>query len=297
MIKKYLIIFLMMSTLTCSQKKNNDNTNINKTMNKSVNTIIDSFKEKPYYHIKVKSSGVNFDIRINDLPIFRFFGESGGTNIEYPINTGILETGEQILTIKILPIKGKKMIAPENTFTLEINKKSDAWTFDNKREIILIIPKMEVPKEGIPYWEFKTKFNAEVPYQLSGWKNSKKLDQLPNIDKTIKDAYNKIKEAIEQKNNTNFALLTKRKTLEEAISLYEKQEKSLNGFQEEKETILPFTKCIIKFYGDGRLVRLEDEDGESCLKGETKENGKSVIYNYPILFHIPQNSNDLEIIR
>ncbi|AND63137.1 hypothetical protein AX766_01210 [Flavobacterium covae] len=123
MIKKYLIIFLTMSTLTCSQKKNNDNTNINKTMNKSVNTIIDSFKEKPYYHIKVKSSGVNFDIRINDLPIFRFFGESGGTNIEYPINTGILETGEQILTIKILPIKGKKIIAPENTFTLEINKK------------------------------------------------------------------------------------------------------------------------------------------------------------------------------
>ncbi|HEX8576792.1 MAG TPA: hypothetical protein VF677_10915 [Flavobacterium sp.] len=156
---------------------------------------------------------------------------------------------------------------------------------------------MIVPKEGVPYWEFKTKFNAEVPYQLKSWKNSQKLNETSDIEGKLKTGYNKIKKAIEEKNNKEFINLTKNKTSEEAISLYEKQDESINGFQEENETILPFNNCKIKFYGNGRLVRLENEDGESCLKGRIIENGKPIEYNYPIMFHMPQNSSELEIIR
>ncbi|HEX8576791.1 MAG TPA: hypothetical protein VF677_10910 [Flavobacterium sp.] len=126
MISKFFFIFLLIFNFSCSQNKN-DNYPIKSITN---------FNKRPYYQVKVKSSGVNFDIRINDLPVFRFFGESGGTNMEYPINTGILESGEQILTVKILPVKGRKLILPENTFSLEINKKSDAWVFDIKEKLL-----------------------------------------------------------------------------------------------------------------------------------------------------------------
>lgn len=297
MIKKYLIIFLMMSAFACSQKNNNDNININKTMDNSVNTIINNFKERPYYQIKVKSSGVNFDIRVNDLPIFRFFGKTGGTDMEYPINTAILHSGEQNLSLKVYPIKGEELILPNNVFILEVNRKDDAWVFDNKREVLLTMPKMIIPEKGLPYYEYIINFKSNVPYQLKGWEDSQKLTEKSEIQKKVETAYNKLKKTIEQKNNNEFVKLTERKISEEAISLFEKQDKSQNGFQEEQKTILPFNNCKIKFYGNGKLVRLENEDGESCFKGKTMENGKPVEYSYPILFHMPQNANDLEIIR
>lgn len=287
----------MISTLACSQKKSNDNTKLNATMDKSVNTTIDNFKERPYYQINVKSSGVNFDIRINDLPIFRFFGKAGGTNMEYPINTAILHSGKQNLTVKVYPIKGKELILPTDFFMLEINKKNDAWVFDNTREVLLSMPKMIIPDEGLPYYEYVADFKSNVPYQLKGWEDSQKLTAKSEIEKKVEIAYNKLKKTIEQKNNREFIKLTEKKISEEAISLFEKQDESQHGFQEEQEIILPFNNCKIKFYGYGKLVRLENEEGESCFKGKTVENGKPVEYSYPILFHMPQNSTELEIIR
>lgn len=292
------INLILVNMLTfCYHCKEHNNTKMSEiNISQFVNTTIDSFTTRPLYQIKVKSSGVNFDIRINDFPIFRFFGKSGGTNIEYPINNAILNSGKQILTIKIYPIKGTKKILPTNTFSLVLNKKNDAWVYDNQREIILTMPTMIVPNEGLPYWEYKTEFDVVVPYDLCGWKNSKKIDDI-DVQKKILESYERLKNAIENKDDKLFIRLTKNKNEEEAISLYEKQEEDLIGFQKEREKVLPFDNCNIKFYGNGKLVRLETEDGESCLKTELIINGQKEIYYYPILFHMPQNSNELEIIR
>ena len=215
--------------------------------------------------------------------------------MEFPINTGILESGDQILTIKVYPLKDNNTILPNSYFSLELNKKIDAWSFTNKREIILKIPDMIVPKEGLPYWEFQTKFSVYVPYQLTGWKNSEYIENTENIKKELNIAYEKIKNVIEKKDNSAFRLLVKNKIFEESVSLYEKQDDEITPFPEEK--ILPFTNCEIRFYGNGKLARLEDNNGESCLKSEIIKNGKSVIYTYPLFYHKPKNSSELEIIR
>ena len=95
----------------------------------------------------------------------------------------------------------------------------------------------------------------------------------------------------------------------EKISLKHAQNSTINNFENRpyylideitpcpEEKILPFTNCEIRFYGNGKLVRLEDNNGESCLKSEIIENGKSVIYTYPLFYHKPKNSSELEIIR
>ena len=296
MISRNIIILLLASfiSLACA-KSNNEIKKI--SMKHTQNSTINNFENRPYYQINVKSSAVNFDIRVNDLPLLKFFEKSGGMNMEFPINTGILESGDQILTIKVYPLKDNNTILPNSYFSLELNKKIDAWSFNNKREIILKIPDMIVPKEGLPYWEFQTKFSVYVPYQLTGWKNSESIENTENIKKELNIAYEKIKNAIEKKDNSAFKLLVKNKIFEESVSLYEKQDHEITPFPEEKEKILPFTNCEIRFYGNGKLVRLEDNNGESCLKSEIIENGKSVIYTYPLFYHKPKNSSELEIIR
>lgn len=299
MINIILINFLLFITFISCTKEQPSNTEIpqNSKMSQSVNTQINAFTERPFYQIKIKTSGVNYDILINDFSVFSFYGNSGGTNSEYPINTGILASGKQSLTVKVYPIKGADKILPSNSFSLVINKKKDAWIFDNQREIVLTMPTMIVPESGLPYWEYKAEFDAVVPYNLQGWKNSSKLEDENNLQSRLMTAYNNLKTAIETKNNEEFIKLTKNKVDQEAISLYEKQEENANGFQAEKETVLPFDHCTMKFYGNGKLVRLEAEDGQPCLRSELIIDGKKEIYYYPVFFHLPKDRNELEVIR
>ena len=290
--------FIILLIILCSCSKEQKNNSIEQeNMNQIINTKIKGFNERPFYQIKVKSSGVNFDIRINDYPVFNFFRKSGGTNMEQPINNALLNSGKQYLTVKVYPIKGRDKIYPENKFSLILNKKNDAWIYDNEREIILTMPEIIIPKEGLPFWEYKAEFDANVPYNIEGWKNSKKIEELSDIQTKLSNIYNKLKFSIEQKNNEDFINLTKNKVEEEAVSLYEKQDEVSNGFQPEKEIVLPFNNCRIKFYGNGKLVRMETEDGESCLKTELMIDGKKEIYYYPIMFHMPSDKNEFEVIR
>ncbi len=270
---------------------------INKEMISQTNNIIESFSERPYYQIDVKTSAVSFDIRVNDFPVFTFIGESGGTNMERPINSSILNSGTQTISVKVLPLKGKKLISKDGFFSLKINKKKDAYIFDNQREEILVIPQMVVPENGLPYWEFKTTFEANVPYKLNGWENSKEIMNQNNIKNKVYDKYREIQKLIEDKDNYGFSQAVKEKLKEEAISLYEKLEENPEGFQQTPEKSLPINNCQMKFYGNGKLVSLQNDYGESCLKTQIIENGEVITYTYDIFLHIPQGSNELEIIR
>lgn len=93
MINIILINFLLFITLISCTKEQPSNTEIPQkaTMSETVNTQIDAFTERPFYQIKIKTSGVNYDILINDFSVFSFYGKSGGTNSEYPINMTFLQ--------------------------------------------------------------------------------------------------------------------------------------------------------------------------------------------------------------
>ena len=100
MISRNIIILLLTSFISLAfAKSNNEIEKI--SLKHAQNSTINNFENRPYYLINVKSSAVNFDIRVNDLPLLKFFEKSGGMNMEFPINTGILESGDQILTIKL----------------------------------------------------------------------------------------------------------------------------------------------------------------------------------------------------
>lgn len=285
-----------MSLLACKQN-NITERKTSKEMINQTNSIIEKFSARPYYQVNVKTSGVSFDIRINDFPVFTFFGKSGGTNMESPINNAILKSGTQTISVKVMPLKGRETIIKENFFSLKVNMKKDAYVFDNQREEILVFPEMVVPENGIPYWEFKATFEADVPYNLNGWMNSKNLIDQKNLENKVHSKYIELQKLINNKDNFGFSKAVKEKLNEEAISLYEKLEENPEGFQVAPEKALSISNCIMKFYGNGKLVTLENEYGESCLKTEVVEEGKTIVYTYDIFLHIPQGSDELEVIR
>lgn len=259
-----------------------------------MNSDINSFKERPMYLVKVKTSGVAFDIRINDFPILQFNSSSGGgTEIEVPINTAILFSGQQEITIKVFPLLDKSTISENSEFEFELNKKNDAWVFDGNREIILAKTTMQKTDQLV--WEFKANFDAIVPYNFVGWTKSKDLSQIENLQTILDQAYLKIAKIIENKDNNAFQEIVKTAT-EVDLMLYDKNDEN-QEFPSEPELVLPRNNCILKFYGNNRIVRYESIEFESCFKTKIKYNDSEEVYSYPFYFHIPQGSNDLEIIR
>lgn len=219
--------------------------------------------------------------------------------MEVPINNAILKSGVQSISIKVLPLKGKKLISKQDEFTLKVNLKEDAYVYDNKRIEVLSMPKMLIGDKGVPYWEYIGEFNADVPYVNQGWSNGQDLTKFnkQELEKKVYSKYKEIQKIIEKKDNYSFQQMVELKLKEEAISLYEKLDENPEGFQNNPEKGLSLEGCKMKFYGKGKLVTLEDEYGESCLKTEVIENSEKIIYTYPVYLHIPQGSNELEIIR
>lgn len=259
-----------------------------------MNTEINSFTERPLYLIKIKSSGVAFDIRINDFPILQFNdSKGGGTEIEVPINTAILSSGQQEVSIKVFPLIGKSTISQNAEFEFEVNKKNDAWIFDGKREIIL--SKTTLQKNNLPLWEYTTNFNAIVPYSFVGWSKSKDLSEIENLSALLNEAYLKIAKIIEEKDNNYFKKIVKTAT-EVDIMLYDKNDEN-QEFDSEPEIVLPMNNCVLKFYGNNRIVRYESLNFESCFKTKINYNNSEEIYTYPFYFHMPPGSSELEIIR
>ncbi|MGV0922986.1 hypothetical protein [Empedobacter tilapiae] len=90
-----------------------------------MNTAVNQFTVRPFYQIKVKTSEVGFDIRVNDYPLLQFNKEAGGgTEMEIPINPAILNSGKQYLDIKVFPLPNKSHISKSAEFEFEINKKN-----------------------------------------------------------------------------------------------------------------------------------------------------------------------------
>lgn len=298
----------------CSQNKNN------KTENKMIAEIekkVNSFSLRPYYSVDFENgnSGCQFEILINDIPVFSKIGIQGGVTSSAPINSCILKSGKQKLKIKLYPNVGKENIKVSHKnispFNLNISYRKDAWNENNLNEIVVFkLPTILLPEKGLPYFEKEIEFEAVVPYQFEGWSNSKDLTKIPNIEQKVINKYKELQKLLINKNYSAFAKMKNQKDIEMNISFYLKPNDVIEGenynkkaFTEKDAEIQPLDNVKITFYGDGRLVTLEKiKDKDSALRTKIvhKTNDgkqKEEIISFPILFHIPQNSNDLEIIR
>lgn len=282
--------------LACRGNMQNKKQQTSRMERSQINIQIDSFLERPFYYIKMEASSVGFDIRVNDFPVLQY-NESkfSSTEMEIPINPAILSSGMQEISVRVFPPLGQTLIPENGIFEFGINKEEDAWAHDGKREIILPLVKMDTP--NLPCWEFKTEFEAEVPFSFTAWTKSQDLSKIDNLPELLDNAYRKIAKTIESKNDKEFVELIKG-SYEISVMLYERVDDEVKGFQSEPEKVLPMDNCNIGFYGNNRLVRYEDIELETCFKTEVYcDNNEKKIYYYPMYFHLPQGANELEVIR
>lgn len=320
-IKLMYTIILSSVFSSCSQNYKKDK-DINQT--KSSNNImlseiknkIESFNERPYYSVNFdnSNSGCQFEILVNDVPVMKKIGTKGAMISSVPINSCILESGKQKVKIKLYPNIGKDKLISTNKnspLSLSISFRKDAWDNQNLNEInVFELPPIIVPEIGLDYFEKEYEFDAEVPYKFDGWKMSKDLTKIPNIEDKVLNKYKEIYNLLEKKDYLSFEKLKKNKDKEMNISFFLKPQEIVEGsnfdkaaFIEKDALIQPLVNVRVVFYGYNKLVTLENiKDKGSALRTiinhPTKDGKlKQETIKFPILFHMPQNSNELEIIR
>jgi hypothetical protein len=278
---------------------------------------IKSFTERPYYSVDFdnSNSGCQFEILVNDIPVAKKIGVKGAITSSSPINSCILRTGKQKITVKLYPNLGKSNIttSAKNTspITLSITYRRDAWEDKDVSEVTVFrLPEITIPAAGIAHFEREFDFEAKVPYEFQGWGMSKDLTKIPDIERKVMDRFRAFKALLEAKDYNAFAKMKKQKDVEMNTSFFLRPKEIKEGddfdrmaFTEKDAEVQPFDNVKVTFYGYGKLVTLENiADKGSALRTKIRHlyadgKVKEELIKFPILLHLPQHSDKLEIIR
>lgn len=197
------LIFLMLIftfSLSCSQKKDNMQNNIeinSKNIVEEITSKVKHYDYEPRYFIEIGQNMGNAEIFVNGLPVYRNFEEES-VSTSVSINHCIFRSGVQKITYKIYTD------SPDHSF-LELNVKE----FDNKKHDApgkeVIMHRSRALVKNVDYnttpYEYTFEFKATVPYQLNQPKEYKNLKKLGNdvLNAELKERYGKIKNLYENK--------------------------------------------------------------------------------------------------
>lgn len=335
--KSIIYLTLIAILLACSNKKE-------KPMNEiTANNIVDKINEQvkrypkePYYYFYVGNSLCVYEILINDFPIQKSFKYEQQATPIY-INYGIVKSGKQKVTYRIYPAPteyngGKDVFDPETQFDVEVYVNDNARGLQIGEETLITeykaptkirmagsnsdIALKEFEGKGQKYYEHSFYFNAEVPYQILDWSLGQDLTKLnqKDLEKSVVAFYLERRKEIEDKNYDAIASRVYTPLKEQFKSEYSDKNEIKKGWSELFKSfsnpsykLQPFENYKMVFYGDGRMVALEQKNiddirlrGQSALWGKFKdENGSTRGDFNGIILYLPQGKglNELQVIR
>lgn len=265
-----------------------------------------TYTVKPYYNVKLQIQACDFELLLNDIPVFSYSVKSGMTN-EIPLNCYILKSGEQNLKIKLTPISNQLNLSEQVDLSLDLgynNIIGESSLGQYIQSVKFQLPQ-EIKDEKPPYFEIKIPFIAEVPWDYSSiLDNAQDLSKQSNL---LKQTVNKFYHILETKDSKKYFELMKGSLKIQSDVEYmsrEETKKLLNDLNlSQIKKLHPMDDYEIKFYANNKLVRFvsktKDEDGNQYLYKYTvppliegKLDGEGS-FNY--LFYLPKDKEQLEV--
>lgn len=289
----------MIFSFSCSQKTKDFNLENDKKM-----------ENKTFYFIDYDyNKKCGFEIYINDILVKRYLKPVNIDNAITPLNSYIINSGRQNIKAVLYPLKNNDEIELDADFNLKIfyidNYNNEVLTSPNQGKIIFDLSKIAIDKKDPKSWIYNGYFDiSNIPYNVIGWSKSKNLKDIPGIDGQVREKFSLLQKALNNKDAGQFIKLLS-KSIDESKKFYyltdKQQENSVKGIEELLSQ--PNIRCaaldntIIKFYANGRLATLETVDGEPALRVIEERDGYKSEDSFPIMLFMPENSNELEVIR
>lgn len=279
----------------CQEKKSNSTQQkvfLNKEKKENMNV-----HNTPIYRINFESY-LPFELYLNDVLIDKN-NSNGSVDFFETLNEYILSSGKQELKIKLYPFIGKSKVSYKDMEDIKVQIYKSPSLND---ETFTLIQDIKFPnfKDNLPNFEYKTYFEVEVPYKNIGWMNSKDLTKEENLLDEVVLFYENVRTILNNGDYEKYFALNKLADDEIYKSLYlgrdkekEDKEKEINRIIDSKGKMKKLEDYVLKYYGNGRLVRLEKLDGSSPLCADRDD----VESYYNFFLHKKLDSNRLVIVR
>lgn len=255
--------------------------------------------QQPYYMIDFSASACMFEILINDYPVISMNVE-GQVSTNLPINHSILESGEQVVSHKIMPLLGETSIheKAELKYNIKLFDVSNDFVF---KEQFAEYKSEPIEDKKLPIIASNKKFNAKVPYKLEAWQNGTLLKNDDNHKQKLYFAYNEIINLINKGDYTSFQNKINTREHNMATSMYLNNFESevrvnelLEDFKNGFKTVPVNKNSVFHIYGFGKVAMLKKLNGESGLSLINQTTGEELMLD--ISFYIPQGSEKFEVI-
>lgn len=253
---------------------------------------------EPFYMVDFNSSLCNFEIFVDNIPLFRHF-EGGVISSHFPLNHFLLDSKSlSTLRVKIYSINESSF--QEGSF---FNFKIFCYdSFNNNYDsqiIILEKNNSQLIKSEIPFLEILENFNYELPFSNKGWKDSQKLGENSISDLNI--FCKEIHQNFREKKISEIIRKMEVKNKEIDISLYLKNEDNFKSLTEllskleNEDYILQElnTKLNFKMFNDCVAECNNGNESIICYKKQ----GTGEEFQLPILVCKPASTNKFMIIR
>ncbi|KGK30606.1 hypothetical protein [Cellulophaga sp. E6(2014)] len=220
-----------------------------------------SNKKRPGYYLQINNQNCHYEIDINDLSCGEFYDPYPMYSVRLPLNLNILKSGEQKLSLKVLPDVGD-FIKESASLQLRLMRYDDMLDIENEFGKSKVIWEWKMPNVGehkLPIFIFHTTFEAKVPYKLE-----------------ILDLY-----------ATDLSVLDKKVVLEEVLKEFQlKQESIVNNTQDRDYLIRHLNRAFVQIYPDNELLAKTVDDMmivENHMELQPLENYEiRFYYNYKI---------------
>jgi hypothetical protein len=275
------------------------------------------YAHNPWYEVEFSQDACGYEILINDLPVHRYYMYGSTQKQRIQINDHILQSGKQHITIRMYPPQQSDgryspTLTDASSFSLKIQHRATDGPVDSARQVFTFrSPVVEGTPyflaSGHKYYEFKGTFDAEVPYRLDGWGQSKDLSQedqgvLLQEAIAVCDSFRQI---LIRKDVDAYASLMLDKEKELAKAFYWAQPiDSRDRWEELKEAlleqrdILPLKDFKMVLYAGGKVLALQPsaelyKDFLSAIHAQTPDKDIQVSF----FLHKKAGSNKLSPIR
>ena len=259
-----------------------------------------------YYIAKIQAQACFYELFLNDIPVSSF-GVIGGISSDVTLNTSILKSGNQVLKIRLKPMKNNLILSKQADFFIKIlsfdlkeNKK-----LDNEKLIFELKIPGKLDKENLPFFETEITFEANVNWDYSSvLEEAYDLrDKINFLNQSVENFYNIIKNKDSKRYFEIMKTTLEMQSKMEYMSEIEKKELFLENNLNYIKEVLPKEDYEINFYAKGKLVRFtsvkkDENDNQYLFKYtvpplmEGKNDGEGA-FNY--LFFLPKEKSELEV--
>ncbi len=230
---------------------------------------------KPYYYLEADVTSINYDIRVNDCPVFEMW-EAAPVKTKFPLNHW-MQNGKNTLLVYLRADPEKRAFSIGDYCKLKVMV--EEYDSENpKPEMVKELSyefKQIVVQHGKSNLTLNTVFNADVNFPLWDWVNALPILDTAGSIQVLTKELELIYNALRNKDLDYLSGILSKRDQDIAVAYYvsynsqkdETIETFDRYFRDQDLELEPFEKSSLrlKTFGNNRLARIDATDNESPL--------------------------------